>query len=110
MQRLNTAYGYGGFYTAGLTFEYNFGVKPDYFVMVNFNGFRSIINSLGGVTVNAASTFSAAREGYYPNLYTVHAGPVLMDAEQPYGMCGQGMPPVISTACGEPRRFCKPSG
>ncbi|MFC2064459.1 LCP family protein [Chloroflexota bacterium] len=64
-----------------MTFEYNFGVKPDYFVMVNFNGFRSVINSLGGVTVNAASTFSAAREGYYPNLYTVQAGPVLMDAE-----------------------------
>jgi LCP family protein required for cell wall assembly len=81
MQRLNTAYGYGGFNTTAMTFEYNFGVKPDYFVLVNFDGFRSIINSLGGITVNAGITFSSARDGYYPDVYTVHAGPVLMDAE-----------------------------
>ena len=107
MQRLNTAYGYGGFNTAGLTFEYNFGVKPDYFVLVNFNGFRSIINSLGGITVNAASTFSAAREGYYPDLYTVDAGPFSWMQKQPYGMYDPDLPQMISTACGERRKFYK---
>ena len=81
MQRLNTAYGYGGFNSLAMTFEYNFGVKPDYFVLINFDGFRSIINSLGGVTVNVAQNFSDARDGYYPNYYTVYAGPVYMDAD-----------------------------
>jgi polyisoprenyl-teichoic acid--peptidoglycan teichoic acid transferase len=81
MQRLNTAYGFGGFNTLGMTFEYNFGVKPDYFVLINFNGFRSIMNSLGGVTVNVGITFTDARDGYYPGGYTVYPGPVYMDAE-----------------------------
>lgn len=80
MQRLNTAQGYGGFNTTALTFEYNFGIRPDYYVLVNFDGFRSIVNSLGGLTVNAAKNFTDARTGF-PNGFTVNAGSNLMDSE-----------------------------
>jgi len=80
MQRMNTAHGYGGFNSTAMTFEYNFGIHPDYFVLINFDGFRSIIDSLGGITVNAGKYFSDSRSGY-PNGYSVNAGPVFMDSE-----------------------------
>lgn len=80
MQRLNTAHGYGGFDTSIMTFEYNFGIRPDYFILINFDGFRSIINNLGGITVNSGQPFSDARSGY-PDGYNVNAGPVFMDSE-----------------------------
>jgi LCP family protein required for cell wall assembly len=80
MQRMNTAHGYGGFKSTAMMFEYNFGIRPDYFVLINFNGFRSIINSLGGITVNAGTYFWDSRSGY-PNGYSVNAGPVFMDSE-----------------------------
>jgi LCP family protein required for cell wall assembly len=80
MQRINTAQGYGGFDTTVMTFEYNFGIRPDYYVLINFDGFRSIVNELGGVTVNVTQNFSDSRSGY-PNGFTVYAGSVAMDSE-----------------------------
>jgi LCP family protein required for cell wall assembly len=80
MQRLNTAQGYGGFNSTQLTFEYNFGIRPDYFVLINFDGFRSIINSLGGITVNVAYPFSDSRSGF-PDGYSVSSGMVQMDSD-----------------------------
>ncbi len=52
--RLNTAFGVGGFDLMAATFEYNFGVRPSYYVMTNFNGFKSIIDTLGGITIEAS--------------------------------------------------------
>lgn len=49
--KLNAAYAYGGPEFAVETIEYNFGVKIDAYVIVNFSTFKSIINSLGGVDV-----------------------------------------------------------
>jgi len=80
MQRINSAMGFGGFNALRLTFEYNFGITPDYYVLINFDGFRRIINNLGGITVNVGQTFSDARSGY-PNGYAVYPGPVAMDSE-----------------------------
>jgi LCP family protein required for cell wall assembly len=80
MQRLNTAQGYGGFNTTAMTFEYNFGIRPDYYVLINFDGFRSIVNNLGGITVNVGTYFTDSRSGY-PNGYSVNTGPVFMDSE-----------------------------
>lgn len=50
-ERINVAQPLGGFDLTQKTFEYNFGFTPDYFVMTNFQGFISIIDSLGGVDV-----------------------------------------------------------
>jgi polyisoprenyl-teichoic acid--peptidoglycan teichoic acid transferase len=49
--RLNTAMQVGGFNTLATTFKSNFGVRPDYYVMTNFNGFKAIIDSMGGIDV-----------------------------------------------------------
>jgi LCP family protein required for cell wall assembly len=58
MQRLNTSQAHGGFKMTQDTFEYNFGIKPDYYIMTTFSGFTAIINSLGGIDVNAAQNLS----------------------------------------------------
>jgi len=52
--RINTAFQYGGFDLLADTFETNFGVRPDYYVMVDFNGFKTVINDLGGINVYTA--------------------------------------------------------
>lgn len=80
-QRINTAQAHGGFTMMQDTFEYNFGVRPQYYVMTNFQGFIGIIDSLGGINVNAAKYLSDSCDlpqavgGYC----TVNPGSVTMD-------------------------------
>ncbi len=57
-QRINTAQAHGGFALTQATFEQNFGVHPDYYIMTNFNGFRGIVNTLGGIDVQASQYLS----------------------------------------------------
>jgi LCP family protein required for cell wall assembly len=49
--RLNTAMQVGGFATLAQTFNANFGVRPSYYVLTNFSGFKGIIDSMGGIDV-----------------------------------------------------------
>ena len=77
MQRLNTAHAHGGFPLTQLTFEYNFGVRPDRYVMINFWGFSQLINSLGGIYINAGRSHSDHRDQY--GTYSVPGGSVYMD-------------------------------
>lgn len=58
MNRINTAQQVGGFQMMADTFEYNFGIRPEYYFMVDFNGFKAVIDSLGGIDVNAAVNLS----------------------------------------------------
>ncbi len=58
MQRLNTAMQWGGFDTMVATLEDNFGITADHYLMTNFDGFKGIIDTLGGVTINASQTLS----------------------------------------------------
>jgi LCP family protein required for cell wall assembly len=78
-QRINTAMGYGGFPLLASTFEHNFGIRPEYYVMVNFWAFVETIDSLGGIDVYAAQTLTDHRDGY--GYYTVGAGLNHMDGE-----------------------------
>ena len=57
-QRINTAFQYGGFNLLADTFETNFGVRPDYYVMVDFEGFKAVINNLGGINVQSAQNLT----------------------------------------------------
>lgn len=57
-QRINTAFQYGGFNLLADTFETNFGIRPDHYVMVDFNGFVAVINNLGGINVQTAQNLS----------------------------------------------------
>ena len=49
--KLNSAYSFGGVDLIYSTFEKSFGLKPDYYMVVNFYGMEDIIDSLGGVNV-----------------------------------------------------------
>ena len=41
-----------------------YGVKPNYFVRVNFTGFQNIINALGGVSIHNDTAFTS-HDGFY---------------------------------------------
>jgi LCP family protein required for cell wall assembly len=62
MGRINTAFPHGGFGAMQDTLEYNLGVKPDFYIMTNFDGFRNIVNTLGGIEVNTAKRLSDSCE------------------------------------------------
>lgn len=79
VQRINTAQAHGDFPLTALTFEYNFGVHPDHYVLVNFASFSNIIDDLGGISVDVAVTLTDHRDAYGD--YTVRAGRVHMDGE-----------------------------
>ena len=53
-ERINTTQAYGGFELTRETFKYNFDVPVDHYMTTNFAGFVGIIDTLGGITVNAA--------------------------------------------------------
>ncbi len=83
-QRINVAQPFGGFALSKATLEENFGVTADYYIMTNFQGFKGIINSLGGITVNAGSYLSDHCElpqGDASKNCTVYAGPNYMNGE-----------------------------
>jgi LCP family protein required for cell wall assembly len=56
--RINEAQEFGGINLTKAVFMENFGVQIDYYLMTNFNGFRNIVNSLGGINVNASKSLS----------------------------------------------------
>ncbi|HEX9013517.1 MAG TPA: LCP family protein [Anaerolineaceae bacterium] len=58
MQRLNTAQAHGGFALTQATFAENFGVRPDHYIMTNFQGFKGIIDTLGGINIYASRSLS----------------------------------------------------
>jgi len=83
MNRLNTAMQIGGFDTMAATFEYNFGVRPDRYVLTNFDGFREIINSVGEITVEVEKAFSDKCDLWWATggVCSIDAGTTKMDAD-----------------------------
>ena len=79
VQRINTAHQFGGFESTALTLEYNFGVHPDHYVLINLWSFESAIDSLGGVDVDVAISLTDHRDDH--GMYTVNPGTVHMDGE-----------------------------
>lgn len=51
VDRINVADLFGGWEMVSQTIHYNFGIKPDYWVRVNFKGFEKAVNVLGGIEV-----------------------------------------------------------
>ena len=92
-QRINSAYPLGEAYRvdgggpglAGRTIEQNFGLRIPYYALVNFYGFESIVDTLGGVVVDVPRP---VRDDEYPTPdYGVERiyfslGPQLMDGAQ----------------------------
>jgi LCP family protein required for cell wall assembly len=98
MQRINTAYQSGELYGysgggPGLlrdTIAYDLGIRIDHSAMVEFDGFRRIVDTLGGVNVPVACPYTDWRlidPSYDPNnannwaLYTVPSGIIHMDGD-----------------------------
>ena len=98
MQRINTAYQSGELYGypgggPGLlkeTIAYNLGIRIDHTAMVEFDGFRRIVDTLGGVDLPVACAYTDWRlidPSYDPNnennwwLFTVGPGQVHMDGD-----------------------------
>jgi LCP family protein required for cell wall assembly len=98
MQRINTAYEYGeiNHYSGGGaaslkdTLLYNLGIRIDHIAIVNFDGFRQIVDTLGGVDVPVACAYTdwhLIDPNYDPynennwSLYTVGPGLVHMDGD-----------------------------
>jgi LCP family protein required for cell wall assembly len=79
MERINTAQFKGGFSLTASTFEYNFGVRPDHYAMINFNGFVQLINKMGGIKVQVGKKLSDHRDGR--GTVTVKPGLVYMDGD-----------------------------
>lgn len=98
MQRINTAYQSGEIYGyngggPGLlkdTIAYNLGIRIDHTAMVEFGGFRKVVDTLGGVDVPVACPYTDWRlidPSYDPlnennwSLYTVEPGINHMDGD-----------------------------
>lgn len=90
--RINVAYYYGDLYRfpgggPGLskrTVEYNLGRRVHFYVLVDFNGFRRLIDTLGGIDVDVPKTiddpqYPDENYGYSPLL--IPAGRVHMNGE-----------------------------
>jgi polyisoprenyl-teichoic acid--peptidoglycan teichoic acid transferase len=79
VNRINTAFPHGGFSTLQMTMEYNFGVRPDYYVLINFWSFSQIIDNLGGIDVQVGKALTDQRPGF--GQYSVRAGTIRMDGD-----------------------------
>ncbi len=82
-ERLNTALPKGGISLMADTLELNFGVRPDRYIMTNFQGFKNIVNTLGGIEVQASERLSDSCDlpQAYGGFCTVGPGPVNMNGE-----------------------------
>lgn len=82
-QRFNTAQEFGGFELTQKTFEYHFGVRPDHYILTNFDGFKQILTLLGGVDIHAAKDFSDHCDlpGKKKRVCSVQAGENHLDAD-----------------------------
>lgn len=66
LNRINTAYVYGGGPLAVDTVEYNFGVRVNYYVVVDFKVFVTLVDEIGGIDVYVPKAIS---DPTYPDSY-----------------------------------------
>lgn len=76
VEKINHAYAYGGPVGAKNTVENFLDIPIDYFVSINMDGFETIVDELGGVTVTSNDTFE--QSGYTFN----HGQTYEMDGEE----------------------------
>lgn len=73
MQRLSSAYAIGGGRLLAQTIEYNLGLKPDAWLVVNVNIFADLVDQLGGLRVSVMQNLP----GVCGNV--LYIGDILMD-------------------------------
>ena len=72
MQRLNTAYALGGMELVSETLAYNFGIKPDRFVVAHPGEFKWLVDDLGGLEVSVLFPIPDACGGLPAGLHTMN--------------------------------------
>lgn len=85
MQRINLAFpqgrelGYpgGGFGLFRDTMQYNFGLPVDHYILVDFMGFKELIDSLGGIDIYVSTELTDFRLGH--GTFTMPVGNAHMD-------------------------------
>jgi|YNPNPStandDraft_1061719.scaffolds.fasta_scaffold00200_3 LCP family protein required for cell wall assembly len=80
-ERINTAMRYGGFKMLADTMQYNFGIRPQHYIMTNFQGFIDIIDTLDGIYVEVEQPFSNPCDLTGNGICTVDPGTVRMDGK-----------------------------
>lgn len=88
-QRLNAACSDGGYKNVVETIEYNFGVKIDGYVVTDFEMFKVLVDSLGGVNVDVTEK-EAKEVTNHPKRYgnvTLEAGDNKLTGEQALAYC-----------------------
>lgn len=77
MQRVSVAYAVGGFDMLADTIEYNFGIRPDEYVLVHQDDFAWFVDELKGLDVNVF-------RNYYDDCGGIPAGSVHLDGDDVY--------------------------
>lgn len=72
VDRINVADGRGGPDLVEQTILYNFGIPIDFWVRMNFGGFRSLVDSLGGVDVSIGRYYADECGGAWMKIGRAH--------------------------------------
>ncbi len=81
MQRINTVQPRGGFELLGDTLEVNFGFRPDNYAMLDFEGFKQVIDTLGGIDIKTEEAMTDRCDFTSSGWCTVEPGTVHMDGD-----------------------------
>ncbi len=84
LQRVNTAYPLGAGDLAMQTLQYNLGVHVNYYVLVEFDAFITLVDEIGGIDINVPKTiydssYPDMNYGYDP--FYIEAGEHHLDGE-----------------------------
>ena len=74
--KINAAYAFGGFPLLDQTIETNFGIHIDYNVEVDFAGFKSVIDTLGGIDITLNEEEVAYMNGTHKYSYKSQQDPI----------------------------------
>lgn len=85
--KLNAAFNYGGAQLLIDTIEYNFHVKIDDFIMVDYNAFKQFINLLGGITVDGVTAKEAEYMRVQVNIPEIQEGTNKMNGRAAMWYC-----------------------
>jgi LCP family protein required for cell wall assembly len=77
--KINAAYAWGGLPLTVETVEEFTGVRIDHVVMVDFSGFKEIIDALGGVEITVDQAFTSTHSLNPNGIRHFNAGPQVMD-------------------------------
>ena len=81
-ERLNTAFPYGDWELLSDTFAANFGFRPDHYAMVDFQGFKHLIDVLDGIVVTVGEHMEDECHMNDAGWCVVEPGEVPMDSDE----------------------------